>query len=88
MYKFINSQDSEELKFDDVTGIDKLLLKFEYNALTLEGRIASDYGVPSNVVKYYENKDSSENIHRNFDSYEMGIFDKVNKIITGSNNSK
>jgi hypothetical protein len=53
MYKcYISQRDSIEIP--DVPGIDKLLLKLEYNALSFKGKLASDYGVPSSVLNYYE----------------------------------
>mgnify|MGYP000966777256 CR=1 FL=1 len=80
MYKYYISQ-KENLKYDDVAGIDKLLLKFEYNALTDEGRIASDYGVPASIVDYYENPQQQQSIKASFDNYEIRAFEKVEKII-------
>lgn len=86
IYRYIQSQENNK-PFDDITGIDRLLVKLEYNALTDYGRIASDYGVPSNVLDYYEsleNKAKSEELKSNFDNYEKSIFDKVEKIINGA----
>lgn len=80
MYKFFISNRSGQ-KFESVIGIDRLLVKFEYNALTDEGRIASDYGVPSNVVDYYENSDRQVYIKNDFDNYELKSFEKVEAII-------
>ena len=80
MFKFFISTRSGK-HFEDVIGIDRLLVKFEYNALTDEGRIASDYGVPSNVVDYYENLDRQVNIKNGFDNYELKSFEKVERII-------
>lgn len=80
MYKFFISKRDDQ-KFEDVAGIDRLLLKFEYNALTDKGRIASDYGVPSNVVDYYENADRQVDIKKGFDNYELQSFEKVERII-------
>lgn len=80
MYKFYISK-KHNLNFDNVTGLDKLLLKFEYNALTDEGRIVSDYGVPSSIVDYYENTDRQAEIKLAFDNYELKSFEKVEKII-------
>lgn len=80
MYKFfISNRDHQE--FEDVAGIDRLLLKFEYNAITDEGRIASDYGVPSKVVDYYEDPDRQIVIKKGFDNYELKSFEKVERII-------
>lgn len=80
MYKFYISENTVQ-NFDDVSGIDTLLLKFEYNALTDEGRIASDYGVPSSIVDYYENSNKQAEIKAEFDNYEIKSFDKIEKII-------
>lgn len=80
MYRFYISQKGS-IKYEDATGIDKLLLKFEYNALTDEGRIASDYGVPASIVDYYENEQQRSKIKASFDNYELIAFDKVEKII-------
>jgi hypothetical protein len=80
MYKYFISENSIT-KFEDVIGIDLLLLKFEYNALTDEGRIASDYGVPSSIVDYYENTESQNEIKAGFDNYELNLFNKIDKII-------
>ena len=84
MYRFIQAQHNGK-EFEDVAGIDRLLVKLEYNALTENGRIASDYGVPSNVLEFYENTDKSKDIKANFDNYEMKIFDRISKIIGASN---
>lgn len=83
MYRFIQAQANNKL-FEDITGIDRLLVKLEYNALTENGRIASDYGVPSNVLEYYENGDNSKDIKDNFDNYEMKMFEKIETIINGT----
>ena len=86
MFRFIQSQQNNKT-FEDVTGIDRLLLKLEYNALTENGRIASDYGVPSSVLEYYENEEKSKDTKANFDNYEMKIFDRIETIINGTDKS-
>ncbi|WP_413614423.1 hypothetical protein [Flavobacterium sp. N2820] len=86
MYRFIQAQDNGK-EFEDVAGIDRLLVKLEYNALTENGRIASDYGVPSSVLEYYENEEKSKDIKANFDNYEMKIFDRIETIINGTDKS-
>jgi len=80
MYKFYISQISET-KFEDVVGIDRLLTKLEYNALTENGRIASDYGVPADIVEYYESDTGQQGILARFDAYERAIFEKIEAII-------
>ena len=79
MYKFYLSR-KENRSFDQIIGIDAILLKMEYNANTEKGRLASDYGVPQKVLEYYDsNNDMSKKDA--FDSYEKHIFEKVEKII-------
>lgn len=80
MYKFHLSEQKSKA-FTEITGIDKLLVKLEYNALSQEGRVASDYGVPSNIVEYYENPETSKSIKAKFDNYEKEIFDRIDPII-------
>lgn len=80
IYKYIESVRNRK-EMTDVSGIDKLLLKFEYNAITNEGRIASDYGVPSKVLSYYENPDNKIKIKESFDDYEIKIYHKINEVI-------
>lgn len=80
MYKFFISKNKNQ-PYEDVVGIDKLLTKLEYNALTENGRIASDYGVPSSIVDYYENIEQADQIKSTFDDYEKIMFDKVERVI-------
>lgn len=80
IYKYIDSK-KKSVSFDEALGIDRLLLKLEYNALTEEGRIASDYGVPAKILDYYENPDMKDQISSDFDSYENEIFKKINELL-------
>lgn len=80
MYKFYISK-KHSTPFHNVLGIDKLLLKFEYNALTNEGRLANDYGVPFSIVDYFEKTHNKQQIKTKFDPYELKCFNKVKKII-------
>ncbi len=57
------------------------LKKLEHNALTDEGKIASDYGVPTKVVEYFDNKEKSNEIIKSFDEYEHSMFKRVQKIV-------
>ncbi|MBQ6667969.1 MAG: DEAD/DEAH box helicase family protein [Bacteroidales bacterium] len=79
MYKFYLSK-KENRSFNQITGIDAILLKMEFNANTEKGRLASDYGVPQKVLEYY---DSNNDVTKKnaFDSYENYIFEKVERII-------
>ncbi|WP_223671132.1 DEAD/DEAH box helicase [Kangiella shandongensis] len=78
MYKFYRSQ-FQNLEIDEVSGIDRLLTKLEYNALTDVGRKVSDYGVPSKVLLYYENQ-QSKTVRSSFDDFEMRSFNSVDSI--------
>lgn len=84
MFRYIQS--GENLKLSESSGIDRLLSKLEYNALTNVGRQISDYGVPSNVLNYYEAKEfknfgEMERIKNAFDSYELKIFSKTEEFL-------
>ena len=79
MYKFHRSN-IENVEFEGVAGIDKLLTKLEYNALTELGRKVSDFGVPDKVLRYYEN-DQSVNIINTFDDFELKAFNKVKVLV-------
>ena len=80
MYKLSQTKRTNQ-PFEEISGIDRLLTKLEYNALTPYGRMASDYGVPASIVDYYESSDNGEGIKAQFDTYEKSIFDRVKKII-------
>lgn len=82
MYKFRVSQHLKQ-DFDTIIGIDKLLIKLEYNAFSPEARIASDYGVPQKIIDYYDAKNNNERkvVMNSFDNYEKSIYDKIRKII-------
>ena len=79
MYKYIESLKTKK-DIDAIPGLEPLLSILEYNARTEKGKIASDYGVPSSIIKYFENNERS-NLLSSFDMYELGIFNKVKKII-------
>lgn len=84
MYKLSQSMRTNQ-PFEEISGLDRLLTKLEYNALTENGKIANDFGVPSAIVDYYENSENAANIQRQFDNYERNVFDKVEKIIKQRN---
>lgn len=79
MYKFYRSR-VENIDFENVSGIDRLLTKLEYNALTELGRKVSDYGVPSKVLQYYENE-QGEDTKKSFDKFEIKILNSVERIV-------
>ena len=79
MYKFSESENNK-LPFDEVQGIEKLLMKLEYNAISQKGRLASDYGVPSKIIEYYDNEEQRDKIRKQFDIYEEEKFKKIEEI--------
>lgn len=79
MYKVERSQTLEK-DFDDVSGLDRLLTKLEYDAFSKEARIANDYGVPASIIKYYDSEPEERSKIR-FDSYEQEVFERVQKLI-------
>jgi len=81
MYKFIESQRLNK-SLDDIIGIDKLLVKLEYNSTSEKGKLASDYGVPNKIIEYYDNEEDRK-IKASFDDYEMKKFEQIENIING-----
>lgn len=79
MYKYYISK-TNNTPIDDVVGIDGILMKMEYNAISEKGRIASDYGVPQKIIEYYE-ADEDPNKIIGLDNYEKEILDKVGKLL-------
>lgn len=63
---------------DDVPGLGLLLQKLEYNALNPKARRLSDFGVPFNIVKYY---DDGATAIKDFDDYEEYIDDSVQSLL-------
>lgn len=85
IYKYILA-DGNFKDIDNITGIDKLLSKLEYNAFTPVGKQISDYGVPSNILTYYEAKELQNygvmrNIEIIFDTFEKEVLSKIEKLI-------
>lgn len=76
LYRFHYSQVYRK-DFDNVTGIQILLQKLEYNALTNIGRKLSDFGVPFELVRYYDRV--VEN--KNFDLYESYVDEKIQNLL-------
>ncbi|MFQ1005882.1 helicase-related protein [Gilliamella sp. CG22] len=79
MYKY-HQTTLNNTNLDEEHGIDKLLIKLEYNALTEKGRLASDYGAPQKIIEYYE-KEENKNIRNNFDEFEKEKFEQISKIL-------
>lgn len=73
---------------EDVSGIEALLLRLEYNADTPLGRKASDIGASFNVVRYYDAIDAAQNnsefttkLYQGLDGFEKYSVEKLNKIL-------
>jgi hypothetical protein len=84
MYKFIESE-KLKLPFDEVQGIEKLLMKLEYNAISEKGRLASDYGVPNKIIEYFDNENERIKIKKSFDKFEKYQFEKITEILDKQN---
>ena len=76
LYRFHYSQVYRK-DFDNVIGIQILLQRLEYNALTNTGRKLSDFGVPFELVRYYDRV--VEN--KNFDLYESYVDEKIQNLL-------
>lgn len=84
MYKYYLAS-TQNKTFDEVAGIDKLLLKLEYNASSDKGRFASDYGVPNRIVDYYESEESIQ-IKNAFDDFERKKFNEFEIFLKNNQN--
>lgn len=80
IYKYVESKKLMK-SIDDISGIDSLLVKLEYNALTSIGRKASDFGVTERILEYYEKPETSERIKQRFDDYEKRLFMQIDPMI-------
>ena len=82
MYKYYLSK-TTNTSFENVVGIDRILMKFEYNSYTHNGRIVSDFGVPQKIIDYYEAIEESKKkqLHNSFDNFERKVFNDVQKIV-------
>ena len=70
--------------FEEVAGIDGLLVKFEYNADTLLGRQVSDLGAALKVVRYFDNikdRQASIKLLQEMDAYELDNKEAIERII-------
>ncbi len=84
MYKYWKSTKTNK-SLEEVTGIDAMLLKFEYNTSSKLGRLVSDFGVPQKIVEYYDvlegNRQKATSIQNSFDSYERSEFSKIQDLV-------
>ena len=79
MYKYHQSILNNS-SIDTEVGIDRLLIKLEYNAVTEKGRLASDYGAPQKIIDYYE-AEENDNIKNSFDDFETEKFEQLSNIL-------
>ena len=78
----------ESKAFDEVAGLDGILVKFEYNADTLLGRQVSDLGAALKVVKYFDtisDKEASERVLRTMDAYELENKEDIERLLKERN---
>ena len=81
MYKYHKSK-VKQVPYDQVSGVDMILIRMEYNATTHSGRIASDYGVSKNVLDYYEAEENKrKTVRQKFDAYEQALFERIDGIL-------
>lgn len=66
---------------DKVTGLDKLLMRMEYNAATLMGRKASDAGASFKVVDYYDKLANGIDTENDLDNFEKNNAKKIKDIV-------
>lgn len=76
LYRYHISQ-IDKRNFDDVSGIQILLHRLEYNALTIEGKKLSDYGVPFALIKFYDENGA----RKEFDNYESYIDGQIQNLL-------
>lgn len=62
------------IDIDEVSGLGLLLRKLEYNAVNYKARRLSDFGVPFNIISYYDNDNL---LVKNFDKYEKYVDDNI-----------
>ena len=79
MYKYHQSILNNS-SIDREVGIDRLLIKLEYNAVTEKGRLASDYGAPQKIIDYYEFEENND-IKNSFDDFETEKFEQLSNIL-------
>ncbi len=87
LYKQYEAKRTDSL-VEDITGIDALLLRLEYNADTLLGRRVSDIGASFMVIKYFDllgtnpnNQDIINQFYNGLDDFEKYNVSKINTII-------
>lgn len=77
MYRYHMSQ-VKNTSIDNILGLYNLIQLLEYGSVKEKAKVVNDYGVPHQIVKFYETED--KNIINKFDDYESLIFEKVKKI--------
>ena len=81
-YKHSVSQETK-VPIDEISGLDSIMMKMEYNASTAFGRKASDAGASFKVIDYYDNIYINPNslAYENLDDYEKSNADKIREIV-------
>ncbi len=80
MYKYSLVQEKGGW-IDEMPGLDRMLSQLEYSAVTEQGKLVSDYGVPPKVLDYFEASINKSFIKDNFDDYERSVFNKIERLL-------
>ena len=80
---FISKRDNVPL--EEISGLDLILHKLEYQSETILGRLASDAGASPNVINYYDqkgqNEDKANKLYDRLDEYEKYNAEEIRMIV-------
>lgn len=80
---FISKRDN--VSIEEISGLDLILHKLEYQSETIMGRLASDAGASPNVINYYDQKcqseDKAKRLYEKLDEYEKYNAEDIRKIV-------
>ena len=76
IYRYVVAKEKQS-EIDKVIGLSYLLQKLEYNATNEKAKLVSDYGVPFNIVRKYDNP----GVNVELDKYEQHIDMLVKELI-------
>lgn len=80
---FISKKDN--VPIEEISGLDLLLHKLEYQSETILGRLASDAGASPNVINYYDqkgqNEDKATKLYDRLDEYEKYNAEEIRMIV-------
>lgn len=83
-YKCYMAQ-TNNTNYEDVSGIDLILRKLEYQSETKLGRLASDVGATPGVIKYYDSVENEvadiEKVYMELDDFEKQNLTAIKDIV-------